>query len=177
MNQNVKLWLRAANPFTPPLAMVEAQRAARVGAVALAIGVVQLVVGLLNMPKAADLTRVLLEKQGQAVTGTQLAIQDAIVGMIPMVTIVSTLVFAVVYVILAVVQWRRMTWVIPGIMLAFMGYGMLSGFGALLQFGASIKWEFAYFSALMWLVNLALIAMYVAAFRGGRMLEKLKRTY
>ncbi len=37
MNQNVKLWLRAANPFTPPRGMAEAQRAARVGAVALGI--------------------------------------------------------------------------------------------------------------------------------------------
>ena len=177
MNQNVKLWLRAANPFTPPRGMIEAQRAARVGAVALGMGVLQLLVGLLSMPKAADLTRVLLEKQGQAVTETQLALQEAIVGMMPMATLVFTLVFAVGYVVLAVVQWRRLTWVIPAIMLAFIGYGILSGFGALLQFGAVIEWEFAYSSALMWLVNLVTIALYAAAFRGGRMLEKLKRTY
>ena len=178
MNQNVKLWLRAANPFTPPRGMAEAQRAARVGAVALGIGVVQLFVGLLAMPKTEALAQVLAAQQkGQVMTAQQVAIQDAIVGMMPMFTLAITLVFSVVYVVLAVAQWRRMTWVIPTIMLAFMAYGVLGGVGALLKIGSSIELEFAFVRALMWLVNLATIAMYVAAFRGGRMFEKLKRTY
>lgn len=178
MNQNVKLWLHAANPFTSPRGMAEAQRAARVGAVALGIGLVQLFVGLLSMPKTEALAQVLAAQQkGQVMTAQQVAIQDAIVGMLPVFMLVTTLVLAVVYVVLAVVQWRRMTWVIPTIMLAFIAYGLLSGFGALLKIGSSIEFEFAFVSALMWLVNLATIAMYVAAFRGGRMFEKLKRTY
>lgn len=178
MNQNVKLWLRAANPFTPPRGMIEAQRAARVGTIALGIGVGQLFVGLFTMPKAEALTQMLaVQQQGEALSEQQLAIQGAIVGMMPVFTFVAMLVFSVVYVVLAVVQWRRMTWVIPTIMLAFMGYGILSGFGALLKIGSLIEFEFAFVSALMWLVNLATIAMYVAAFRGGRVLEKLKRTY
>lgn len=178
MNKNMKLWLRAANPFTLPRGMIEAQRAARVGAVALGIGVDQLFVGLFTMPKAEALAQVLAAQQhGQAMSEQQLAIQDAIVGMMPAFTFVIMLVFSVVYVVLAVVQWRRMTWVIPTIMLAFMGYGILSGLGALLKSGSLIEFEFAFVSALMWLVNLATIAIYVAAFRGGRMLDQLKRSF
>lgn len=178
MNQNVKLWLRAANPFTPPRGMAEAQRAARTGAVALGIGVVQSIVGLLSMPKTEALTEALAAQQrGQDISEQQLAIQDAMMGIMPMFMLLTMIVFAVIYVVLAVVQWRRVTWVIPTIMLAFMAYSLLGGFGALLRIGTSIEYEFDFVSALMWLVNLVTIAMYVAAFRGGRMFEKLKRTY
>ncbi|MNE34278.1 hypothetical protein D3C80_1279950 [compost metagenome] len=178
MNQNVKLWLRAANPFMPPRGMAEAQRAARLGAVALAVGVVQSFVGLLNMPKTETLAQVMAAQQeGQVMTAQQLAIQDAIVGMMPVFTVVATLVFSIVYAVLAVVQWRRMTWVIPVIMLAFLACGFLSGIGALMKIGSLIEFEFAFASALMWLANIATIAMYVAALRGGRMLEQLKRSF
>lgn len=177
MNQNVKLWLRAANPFTPPRGMAEAQRAARVAVVALAVGIVQLFIGLLYMPKTEALAQMMTAQQkGQVMTAQQVAIQDGIVGMMPMFTLVATLAFSVVYVVLAVVQWRRMTWVIPTIMLAFMAYGFLGGIGALVDIGSLIEFEFAFSSALMWLANLATIALYVAAFRGGRMLDQLKRS-
>ncbi|WP_433951329.1 hypothetical protein [Brevundimonas bullata] len=177
MNQNVKLWLRAANPFTPPRGMAEAQRAARVAVVALAVGIVQLFIGLLYMPKTEALVQMMTAQQkGQVMTAQQVAIQDSIVGMMPMFTLVATLAFSVVYVVLAVVQWRRMTWVIPTIMLAFMAYGFLGGIGALVKIGSLIEFEFAFSSALMWLANLATIALYAAAFRGGRMLDQLKRS-
>lgn len=178
MNQNVKRWLRAANPFMPPRGMIEAQRAARVGAVALGLGVVHLLVGLLTMPKTEALAQVMAAQQkGQAMTAQQDAIQDAIVGMMPMFMLFVTLAFSALYVVLAVVQWRRMTWVIPTTMLAFMAYGILGGIGALMKMGSLIEFGFSFSSALMWLINLALIAMYVAAFRGGRVFEKLKRAH
>lgn len=45
------------------------------------------------------------------------------------------------------------------------------------MFGSWIAEQFTFASALMWLVNIASIIMYAAAFLGGRVLEKLKRTY
>ena len=175
MNQNAKLWLRAANPFTPPRGMAEAQRAARVGAVALVIGAVQGLISIPQLPSimAQSMDLVMLDAGASA---EDQAFTQALMGaMIPMM-VIGVAAFSILYLVLAVVQWRRMTWVIPTIMLALLGYNLLSALGGLVSF-AGMAGLFSALAVFQWIIMLATGLLYAAAFRGGRMLEKLKRTY
>ncbi|MND91650.1 hypothetical protein D3C80_837840 [compost metagenome] len=176
MNQNVKLWLRAANPFTPPRGMAEAQRAARTGAVALVIGALQ---GLASIPELPGKMAQSMDlvKQGAGASAEEQAIVEAMMGaMLPMMGI-GVAVFSVLYMVLAVVQWRRMTWVIPVIMLVLLAYSLLGALNGLVMFGGKMAGLFTALAVAQWIIMLATAFIYVAAFRGGRMLEKLKRDY
>ena len=84
--------------------------------------------------------------------------------------------FSILYLVLAVVQWRKATWVIPAIMLALLGYSLLSLVGGFLTMGSMMRELQSPFSIVLWLVQLAMGLVYVAAFRGGRMLDQLKRS-
>ncbi|MNQ99615.1 hypothetical protein D3C85_1153580 [compost metagenome] len=174
MNQNVKLWLRAANPFMPPRGMVEAQRAARVGAVALGISVVQVLAAVPLMPARMAQVIKMMAQGTDIPAGNQAFTEAIIVAMTPMMMI-GALAFSIFYLVLAVVQWRKMTWVIPAVMLAFVGYGLLSALGGFVMLGGGMAKLYSGVTVVRWIINLGIIAMYVAAFRGGRAFEKLKR--
>lgn len=176
MNQNVKLWLRAANPFTPPRGMAEAQRAARVGAVALGIGAVQGLATVPLLPGRMALVRDMMA-QGTDIPAESRAFTEALfMAMAPMMMI-GVVAFSILYLVLAVVQWRKMTWVIPAIMLAFLGYSLLSALSGFVMLGGGAAKLYSGVTVVQWIIMVATAFMHAAAFRGGRMLEKLKRTY
>lgn len=175
MNRNLKLWLRAANPFTPPRGMAEAQRAARVGAVALAIGAVQGVAGLPVMSEEmAESTNLATQVRGGA-TADQALVEGMMAAITP-IMIAAVVAFSILYLVLAVVQWRRMTWVIPAIMLALLGYTLLSAVSAFVMLGPAMGQLLSVMTVVHWGFMLATGLVYVAALRGGRMLEQLKRS-
>ena len=176
MNQNLKLWLRAANPFTPPRGMAEAQRAARVGAMALVIGAVQGLAAVPLMPGQMARTRDLMLQGTDVPAGSQAFTEALLTAMAPMM-VISVVVFSILYLVLAVVQWRKMTWVIPAIMLAFLGYSLLSVFSGFVMLGAATAKLYTAVTFVQWAIMIVTAFMYAAAFRGGRMFEKLKRTY
>lgn len=175
MNRNLKLWLRAANPFTPPRGMAEAQRAARVGAVALAISAVQGVAGLPMMSEEmAQSTNLATQVRGGS-TADQALVEGMMTAMAP-VMMAAVVAFSILYLVLAVVQWRRMTWVIPAIMLALLGYNLLGAVNAFVMLGPAMGQLLSLISVVQWGLMLATGLVYVAALRGGRMLEQLKRS-
>ena len=176
MNQNVKLWLRAANPFTPPRGMAEAQRAARVGAVALVIGAVQGLAAVPLMPGQMARSRDLMVLGGDIPAESQAFTEAMLVAMAPMM-VVGMVAFAILYLVLAVVQWRKMTWVIPAIMLAFLGYSLLSALGGLVMLGGAAAKLYTVVTVVQWIIMVVTAFVYVAAFRGGRMLDQLKRSF
>ncbi|MGH7019336.1 MAG: hypothetical protein ACREEY_05625 [Brevundimonas sp.] len=176
MNQNVKLWLRAANPFTPPRGMVEAQRAARVGAVALVIGAVQGLAAVPLMPGHIARTRDLM-MQGAGIPDESQAFTEALLTAMAPMMLIGVVAFSILYLVLAVVQWRKMTWVIPAIMLAFLGYSLLSAFGGFVMLGGAAMQLYTAVTVVQWAIMIATAFGYVAAFRGGRMLEQLKRSF
>ena len=176
MNQNLKLWLRAANPFTPPRGMAEAQRAARVGAMALVIGAVQGLAAVPLMPGQMARTRDLM-LQGTDVPAVSQAFTEALLTAMAPMMVISVVVFSILYLVLAVVQWRKMTWVIPAIMLAFLGYSLLSALSGFVMLGGGAAKLYTGVTFVQWIIMVATAFVYVAALRGGRMLEQLKRSF
>ncbi|MNU78864.1 hypothetical protein D3C71_684640 [compost metagenome] len=153
--------------------MVEAQRAARVGAVALGISAVQVLAAVPLMPARMAQVIKMMAQGTDIPAGNQAFTEAIIVAMTPMMMI-GALAFSIFYLVLAVVQWRKMTWVIPAVMLTFVGYGLLSALGGFVMLGGMAK-LYSGVTVVRWIINLGIIAMYVAAFRGGRAFEKLKR--
>lgn len=176
MNQNAKLWLRAANPFTPPRGMAEAQRTARVGAVALVIGAVQGLAAVPLMPGQMARTRDLMIQGTEMPAGGQAFTDALLTAMAPMM-VIGIAAFSVVYLVLAVVQWRKMTWVIPAVMLAFLGYSLLSALSGFVMLGAMAAKMYTPVTFVQWGIMLVTAFANVAAFRGGRMLDQLKRSF
>ncbi len=123
-------WLRAMNPLMKPRGMAEAQWAAQSFAIVLVFSF------LVGLPTAIwmavdpswinDLLRQQYEAQGLPPADIEMA--TALVGyIIPASMIFGVLLWAAVVGVLAWVQWRKMTRVIPGIWLAYTAYSILMG--------------------------------------------------
>lgn len=176
MNQKLKLWLRAANPMIPPRGMAEAQRSARVGAAALVIGAVQ---GLAGLPTLSDKMEqsAALMMQGGAVPAQDQAMFEGVMTAMTPVMIGGVLVLSAVYLVLAVVQWRKMTWLIPALMLAFLAYSLLSMVNGFALLGEEAGQLYGPVAVVQWIIMLATGFLYAAAVRGGLMLSGLKRSF
>lgn len=176
MNQKLKLWLRAANPMIPPRGMAEAQRSARVGAAALVIGAVQ---GLAGLPTLSDKMEqsAALMMQGGAVPAQDQAMFEGVMTAMTPVMIGGVLVLSAVYLVLAVVQWRKMTWLIPALMLAFLAYSLLSMVNGFALLGEEAGQLYGPLAVVQWIIMLATGFLYAAAVRGGLMLSRLKRSF
>lgn len=176
MNQKLKLWLRAANPMTPPRGMAEAQRSARVGAAALVIGAVQGLAGLPTMSDKMEQSAALM-MQGGAVPASDQAMFEGVMTAMTPVMIGGVLVLSAVYLVLAVVQWRKMTWLIPALMLAFLAYSLLSMVNGFALLGEEAGQLYGPVAVVQWIIMLATGFLYAAAVRGGLMLSRLKRSF
>lgn len=176
MNQKLRLWLRAANPMIPPRGMAEAQRSARVGAAALVIGAVQ---GLAGLPTLSDKMEqsAALMMQGGAVPAQDQAMFEGVMTAMTPVMIGGVLVLSAVYLVLAVVQWRKMTWLIPALMLAFLAYSLLSMVNGFALLGEEAGQLYGPLAVVQWIIMLATGFLYAAAVRGGLMLSRLKRSF
>ena len=176
MSQKLRLWLRAANPMIPPRGMAEAQRSARVGAAALVIGAVQ---GLAGLPTLSDKMEqsAALMMQGGAVPAQDQAMFEGVMTAMTPVMIGGVLVLSAVYLVLAVVQWRKMTWLIPALMLAFLAYSLLSMVNGFALLGEEAGQLYGPLAVVQWIIMLATGFLYAAAVRGGLMLSRLKRSF
>ena len=178
MNQNVKLWLRAANPFTPPRGMAEAQRAARVGAVALGIEALASAISSIRTMADPSYMRDLMSQQFAQMQipakelEFQMAIFDAMRPMMAMLSLAMVVLMATV----AVVQWRQMTRSIPIAMLLFGAYSIVTTIGVL-AFGFFPKGAMDGWAMFSWALFAILSLPVIASYRGATALEKLKRTY
>ncbi len=175
MKHELKLWLRAANPFAPPRGMAEAQRSARVGAVALAVSAVQSVA---RLPMMSDkLAQSMIEvTKAQGGSAADQAMMEGFMTVLAPIMMVTTISVAIVFLVLAVLQWRWMTWAFPAIMLALLGYGLLSRVIGLVMMGPVMAQWLTPVSFALQIINLLMGLVYVAAYRGGGMLEQLKRS-
>lgn len=175
MKRELKLWLRAANPFAPPRGMAEAQRSARLGAVALVVSTVQ---GVASLPLMSDRLVQSMAVAGQAQGGSAAdqTMMEGVMTVLAPIMMITTISVAIVFLVLAVVQWRWMTWAIPAIMLAFLGYGLLSRVIGLVMMGPVMAQWLTPVSVALQIISLLMGLVYVAAYRGGRMLEQLKRS-
>ena len=85
--------------------------------------------------------------------------------------------FAVLCLVLAVVQWRKMTWLIPALMLALLAYSLLSMVNGFALLGEEAGPLYGPLAIAQWIIMLATGFLYAAAVRGGLMLSRLKRSF
>jgi len=176
VNQKLKLWLRAANPMIPPRGMAEAQRSARVGAAALVIGAVQGLAGLPTLSDKMEQSAALMMQGGAVPVQDQEMFEGVMTAMTP-VMIGGVLVLSAVYLVLAVVQWRKMTWLIPALMLALLAYSLISVVNGFALLGDKAGQLYGPVAVVQWIIMLATGFLYAAAVRGGLMLSRLKRSF
>ncbi len=178
MDWNLKPWLRAANPTTPPRAMIEAQRSARVGAFALAVGALQQVVFLILRPdRGVTEVAIALQMEAQDMPPIEAEMAGVVTDWVMIATTVVSVGFAILCLVLAVVQWRKMTWLIPALMLALLAYSLVSVVNGFALLGENAGQLYGPLAIVQWIIMLATGFLYAAAVRGGLMLSRLQRSF
>lgn len=176
MNQNLKRWLRAANPINAPRGMAEAQRGARLGSVALllqTIASLPLFVHIIVNPQA--FVGLLMEEFERSGMPSDASYVQALAPMVSAGYLIALVVMTVIYLILARVQWRKMTRAIPLVMLAFAAWSYSSVLWQLATRGRVPYVDAPILYGLSWVVATICTILFLAAFRNAAVLEKLKR--
>ncbi|RSB47572.1 MULTISPECIES: hypothetical protein [Brevundimonas] len=115
--------------------------------------------------------------QGGAVPAQDQAMFEGVMTAMTPVMIGGVLVLSAVYPVLAVVQWRKMTWLIPALMLALLAYSLLSMVNGFALLGEEAGQLYGPLAVVQWIIMLATGFLYAAAVRGGLMLSRLKRSF
>lgn len=168
-------WIRASNPTAPITSEAEATAAARASAIAIFLGVLWGIVGIIYMMTA-----------GQALIDAAIAQASAenpdaagFAGMMAQGVLWMSVGFVVVQLILGLVQWSKPNIVIPIIFLILVLFGLVSGLTGLLMQGqegmpaeaaAPPAWQL--WGGLVILVVQAI--MHIAGIRGASKLDKLR---
>lgn len=167
-------WIKASNPTAPISTETEALAAARASAVAIFLGVVWGIVGI-----------VYLMTSGQAIMDAAVAQASAdspeaagMAGMMAQGVVWMAGLFVVCQLVLGFVQWAKPNIVIPIIFLILVAFGLLSGIPAVMGMGqADVPDEFRAPAWQTWLGLIILIVqliMHIAGIRGARALDKIR---
>jgi hypothetical protein len=177
------IWI---NPFHRPADRAEAFRMGRVGAVGVAINAAAGVgAGFLfwfQREAFADFMRSAMEIEvarrpmstPEAEAMSQ-AMTDWMAGIMPPLIAGMSVVFALVYVLLAWLQWRRPNRIIPGILLALFVWSLLStviNLGRMPEMAGLLGW----WTAIMWPVSIFAAVLLAVGFRGAAALYRFDRT-
>lgn len=173
-------FLQSINPTKPVKTEDEARAAARAGAWGAFVMAVPSAAAALNMLLTADAYLVKLRAATVALYGEGSATAEAALTMMTpqfvYITAVTSLIFALVIVVVGVVQWRKPNLVIPLILGLLTAYGLLTLLLGLLNGGAATAamvpmWR----NVLAVVVDVACLALFWAGFRGGKRLSDLRR--
>jgi hypothetical protein len=177
----VNAFLQAINPTKPVKTEDEARAAARAGAWGAFLMAVPGAAVALNMLFTADAYLAKLRAATIALYGEGSATaQAAMTMMTPQfvyITGATSLIFALVIVVLGVVQWRKPNLVIPLILGLLTAYGLLTLLLGLVNGSAAS----AAMAIPMWrnvlaaVVDVTCLALFWAGFRGGKRLSDLRR--
>lgn len=174
----LKSWLRAANPFTPPRGMLEAQRAAKAMSFALVVGAaLSLLIGV-YMALHPEITTTLTGNQyaRMRLPPEQIELQRAFMeAFMPTAMLVAMIFGAAIYLVLAWAQWKYMTRAIPIILLALFAYGAVTGLVAVLTgLYAGQGQMYRWILGCSWVIHGLCGLVYLASMRGAFMLHRLR---
>jgi hypothetical protein len=176
----VNAFVQSINPTKPVKTEDEARAAARAGAWGAFVMAVPSAAAALNMLLTADAYLVKLRAATVALYGEGSATAEAALTMMTpqfvYITAVTSLIFALVIVVVGVVQWRKPNLVIPLILGLLTAYGLLTLLLGVLNGGAATAamvpmWR----NVLAVVVDVACLALFWAGFRGGKRLSDLRR--
>lgn len=176
MTDNLKRWLRAANPVNAPRGMAEAQRGARLASVGLIISMLgslpALIIMMLRPEAFTDLTGA--EYAAMGMSAQDVALQTAFMEAIwPGMLGIGMATSLIVTGAMAWVQWRQMTRAIPIVLLAWTAYSVLTALvGLILQTPQILPMAY---TAVAWGVSAVAAVLYAASFRGATALHRLKQ--
>lgn len=167
-------WVRASNPTAPITNEAEATAAARASAIAIFLGVLWGIVGIIYLMTA-----------GQAVMEAAMAQAAAdapemadMTGFMTQATLWMSVGFVVIQLVLGLVQWARPNIVIPIIFLILVAFGLVSGVFGLMMAGQDGMPESA--AAPVWqvwgglVVLVVQLVLHIAGIRGASKLDKLR---
>lgn len=166
-------WLRAAHPFREPRSMLEAQRAARLGAVALLAHMVGGIALIAWMGANPALVMPMATPELEQMAGGVVALQVAM----PIAAVLASLFTLLVYGLIAWVQWSRMTRFIPMAALVLTGWGAFMNVAAILTGGMAENQAGplpAWLVVTDWIATVALVVLSGAALRGATYLVRLR---
>jgi hypothetical protein len=176
----VNAFVQSINPTKPVKTEDEARAAARAGAWGAFVMAVPSAAAALNMLLTADAYLVKLRAATVALYGEGSATAEAALTMMTpqfvYITAVTSLIFALVIVVVGVVQWRKPNLVIPLILGLLTAYGLLTLLLGLVNGGAATAamvpmWR----NVLAVVVDVVCLALFWAGFRGGKRLSDLRR--
>ena len=167
-------WVRASNPTAPITNEAEATAAARASAIAIFLGVLWGIVGIIYLMTA-----------GQAVMEAAMAQASAdapemagMTGIMTQAALWMSVGFVVIQLVLGLVQWAKPNIVIPIIFVILVAFGLVSGLMGMMMVGqegmpaatAAPAWQ-------TWgglLILAVQLLMHIAGIRGARQLDKLR---
>jgi hypothetical protein len=167
-------WVRASNPTAPITNEAEATAAARASAIAIFLGVLWGIVGIVYLMTAGQ--AVMAEAMAQAAADApEMA---GMTGLMTQAAVWMSVGFVVIQLILGLVQWSKPNIVIPIIFLILVAFGLVSGVFGMVMAGQEGMPETA--TAPVWqvwggLVILVIqLVMHIAGIRGASKLDKLR---
>lgn len=173
----IDLWLRAMNPLKLPRGMAEAQRSARSMVIGL---VIALIVGLIPtwwmFTSGWFETLMSAEYARMGLSAEELAMQQEMMKVMWPFAIGFGAIFTVLlYGVLAAVQWRMMTRVIPIIMLALMAYTVVANLGMRLLGTMPTPELPLWITLTTWPAAVVSTVIYIASLQGAMLLHRLKQ--
>ena len=167
-------WIRASNPTTPITTEPEAIAAARASAIAIFLGVLWGVIGIVYLMTA-----------GQAIMDAAVAQASAqnpeaagMAGMMAQGILGLSIVFVVIQLILGLVQWFKPNVVIPIIFAILVAFGLVTGLMA--AFGVGQPETAAAVTTPVWqtwgglVILVVQLVLHIAGIRGAQKLDKLQ---
>lgn len=167
-------WIRASNPTTPITTETEAVAAARASAIAIFLGVLWGVVGIIYLMTAgqAIMDAAVAEAAAQSPEAAGMA------GMMAQGILGLSIAFVVIQLIIGLVQWFKPNVVIPIIFALLVGFGLITGLMA--AFGVAQPEGAAAVATPAWqiwgglLVLVIQLVLHIAGIRGSQKLDKLR---
>ncbi|GLK47882.1 hypothetical protein GCM10017620_08550 [Brevundimonas intermedia] len=173
----IDLWLRAMNPLILPRGMAEAQRSARAMVVGLGIALVVSLVPTWWMFTSGWFETAMNDEYARMnLSSDQIATQRAVMkAMWPFMVGFGAIFSVLLYGVLAAVQWRMMTRVIPIIMLAMIAYSLVANVGMRLLGSMPTPELPLWILAVVWPASVVSTVIYVASLQGAMLLHRLRR--
>lgn len=167
-------WVRASNPTAPINNEAEAIAAARASAIAIFLGVLWGIVGIVYLMTAGQAMMEAAMAQAAAETPEM----EGMTGVMTQLALWVSVGFVVIQLVLGLVQWAKPNIVIPIIFLLLVLFGLVSGLMGLMMQGQEGMPEAA--ATPVWQLWGGLIIMivqtilHIAGIRGARQLDKLR---
>jgi len=167
-------WVRASNPTAPITNEAEATAAARASAIAIFLGVLWGVVGIIYLMTAGQE----LMAAAMAQASADAPEMEGMAGVMTQAALWMSVVFVVIQLVLGLVQWAKPNIVIPIIFVILVAIGLISGLMGLMMAGQAGMPETA--AAPVWqtwgglVILVVQLILHIAGIRGARMLDKLR---